>query len=464
MRGGLLITPLQGKGTMTVFFDEKFETMPRNQLAAVQGERLRSLVERAYGNVPFYKEKLDEHGVAPGDIQSIDDIQKLPFTTKEDFRDNYPFGLFACPLDDIVRSHASSGTTGKPTVVGYTKRDIETWADVCARSLACGGAGRHSVVQVAYGYGLFTGGLGMHYGTERLGAMAIPVSGGNTRRQLMLMRDFGTTHLCCTPSYALTMVEAAEDQGIDMRGFNLQSGYFGAEPWSNGMREAIRDRMGIEPIDLYGLSEVTGPGVSCECLSHQGLHVFEDHFYPEIIDPGSGEQLGDGQRGELVFTCLTKEAIPLIRYRTRDISSLDHSPCRCGRTMARMTRVSGRTDDMLIIRGVNVFPSQIENVLLEVDGAEPHYQIIVDRTGTLDMLEVQVEVSEHMFSDEVRHMENLRKRIAGDLASTLNVNAKVSLMEPKSVPRSEGKAKRVIDKRQMESRDQFFETSRRQNP
>ncbi|MDK2972857.1 MAG: phenylacetate-CoA ligase [Candidatus Sumerlaeota bacterium] len=425
------------------------ETMSREQLRDVQGERLRAVVARVYRDVPFYKRKLDEAGVHPSDIRTIDDIVKLPFTTKEDFRDNYPFGLYAKPLSEIVRSHASSGTTGKPTVVGYTKADINLWADCCARTLVCGGADRTSVVQVAYGYGLFTGGLGMHYGVERLGAMAIPMSGGNSKRQLMIMRDFGTTHICCTPSYALLLAEVAEEEGFDLRSLGLKAGYFGAEPWSTSMRKAIEERLGITAIDIYGLSEVIGPGVSSECLAHRGLHVFEDHFFPEIIDPVSGKPCPDGEKGELVFTHLTKEGLPLLRYRTRDITEIDHGPCDCGRTFARMQRVSGRTDDMLIIRGVNVFPSQIEHVLLEIEGAEPHYQIIVDRRGTLDDLEIQVEVSPTMFSDEVKKMEGLRKRIAHDIHSTLNVTAKITLVESKSIPRSEGKAKRVIDKRDM---------------
>jgi phenylacetate-CoA ligase len=434
---------------MGPFFDEKYETMSRDELADLQGKRLKALVGRCYNNVAFYKKKLDEVGITPEDIKSIDDIKKLPFTTKEDFRDNYPFGLFAVPLDEIVRTHASSGTTGKPTVVGYTRNDIETWSNTMARTLVCGEASRSDVIQVAYGYGLFTGGLGAHYGAEKLGAMTIPISGGNTKRQLMVMQDFGTTHICCTPSYALLICEVAEEMGIDLRSLKLKTGFFGAEPWSNSMRLAIEERMGLTAIDIYGLSEIMGPGVSSECMAHNGLHIFEDHYYPEIIDPVTCEDLPDGEKGELVFSTLTKEGIPIIRYRTRDITELDHSSCGCGRTHVRMKRVSGRTDDMLIIRGVNVFPSQIEGVLLEIEGAEPHYQIIVDRTGNLDSLEIQVEVSPEMFSDEIRHIEGLRKTILHELASTLQIHPKVTLVEPKTIPRSEGKAKRVIDKRQL---------------
>jgi phenylacetate-CoA ligase len=433
------------------YFQPIDETMPVDQLRELQGRRLADVVARVYRDVPFYRRKLDEAGIRPQDIWSIDDLAHLPFTTKEDFRDTYPFGLLARPMSDIVRTHASSGTTGKPTVVAYTRADIELWADCCARTLACGGADRHSVVQVAYGYGLFTGGLGMHYGSERLGAMTVPVSGGNTRRQLMLIQDFGTTHLCCTPSYALLLAETAEEMGVDLRKTSLRAGYFGAEPWSDSMRRAITERLGVEAFDIYGLSEVIGPGVASECCAHAGMHVFEDHFYPEVIDPATGKAVPDGTRGELVFTHLTKEGMPLLRYRTRDITRLDRGVCACGRTFARMERVSGRTDDMLIVRGVNVFPSQIEHVLLEIEGAEPHYRIVVDRRGRLDDLEVQVEVSPRMFSDEVKEMEGLRQRIAAELHSTLNLTAKVTLVEPRSIPRSEGKAQRVVDRRQMET-------------
>ncbi len=430
-----------------VYFEKKMECMSRDELSRVQGERLRAMVGRVYEKVPFYRKKLDEAGVRPEDIRSIDDLVRLPFTTKTDFRDQYPFGLFAVPLDKVVRVHASSGTTGKPTVVGYTRKDIDLWARTAARTLACGGGTKKDVVQIAYGYGLFTGGLGMHYGGEKLGATVIPMSSGNSKRQIMLMQDFGTTLLCCTPSYALELAEVAAEMGVDIRKLPLRCGFFGAEPWSQNMRAAIEERLGIEAFDIYGLSEVTGPGVSSECQAHAGLHVFEDHFYPEIIDPVTGKRVPDGQKGELVFTCLTKEALPLIRYRTRDITSLVHARCDCGRTLARMQRVSGRTDDMLIIRGVNVFPSQIETVLLEIEGTEPHYLIIVERKETMDELEIQVEVSEKVFSDEVRGLEDMRKRIGYEIYSTLGLTAKITLVEPKTIERSQGKAKRVIDKR-----------------
>ena len=430
-----------------VVFEKKFECMGLDERAKLQGDRLRAMVGRVYERVPFYRRKLDEAGIRPDDIHTIDDLARLPFTTKTDFRDQYPFGLFAVPMDKVVRVHASSGTTGKPTVVGYTRKDIDLWARTAARTLACGGGTRRDVVQVAYGYGLFTGGLGMHYGGEKLGATVIPMSGGNTKRQIMLMQDFGTTLLCCTPSYALEIAEVAEEMGVDIKALPLRSGFFGAEPWSQNMRSAIEARLGIEAFDIYGLSEVTGPGVSSECQAHQGLHVFEDHFYPEIIDPVTGRRMPDGEKGELVFTCLTKEALPLIRYRTRDITSLTRGTCPCGRTLVRMQRVSGRTDDMLIIRGVNVFPSQIESVLLEIEETEPHYLIIVDRKDTMDEMEIQVEVSEKVFSDEVRRLEELRKRIAYEMYSTLGLTARITLVEPKTIERSQGKAKRVIDKR-----------------
>ncbi len=430
------------------YFDEPMETMPPDQRAALQGQRLRQMVERVYARVPFYRAKLDAQGVRPADIRGIEDLPRLPFTVKDDFRTNYPFGLFAVPLEDVVRLHASSGTTGKPTVVGYTRNDIDLWAQVAARTLASGGGTRRDIVQVAYGYGLFTGGLGMHYGAEKLGAAVIPMSGGNTKKQIMLMQDFGTTLLCCTPSYALQIIEVAEEEmHIDPASLKLRAGFFGAEPWSQSMHQAIEKKLGLQAIDIYGLSEVIGPGVASECLAHRGLHVFEDHFYPEIIDPATGAVLPDGQQGELVFTCLTKEALPLIRYRTRDITSLDHAPCSCGRTLVRMQAVHGRTDDMLIIRGVNVFPSQIETVLLEVEGVQPHYQIIVERVGSLDELEIQVEVRPEIFSDEVKALEGLRKKIGREMQTVLGLTAKITLVEPKSIERSAGKSKRVIDKR-----------------
>jgi phenylacetate-CoA ligase len=428
-----------------MIFSEKYECMDRAEMRRLQGERLKDAVRRAYENVSFYRKKFDAHGVRPQDIRSIDDISKLPFTTKDDFRATYPFGLFGVPLRDIVRVHASSGTTGKPTVVGYTREDIDVWSDCIARTLCCGGGTPDDILQVAYGYGLFTGGLGLHYGGEKLGAMVIPMSGGNTKKQIMLMQDFGTTLIACTPSYSLQIAEEAEAEGIDLRTLKLRTGYFGAEPWTAAMRRQIEQRLPLKAIDIYGLSEVMGPGVSSECLEQNGLHVFEDHFYPEIINPETGSVLGPGQKGELVFTCLTKKAIPLIRYRTRDLSLLDESKCPCGRTVRRMERITGRTDDMLIIRGVNVFPSQIEHVLMKVEGVEPHYVIVVDKTGTLDELEIKVEVSEQVFSDEIKKLESLRKRISEEMRSVLGVSAKITLVEPKSIERPLGKAKRVID-------------------
>ena len=430
-----------------MIFNPQAECMDRSRLRRLQGERLSDAVGRAYENVPFYRKKFDEHGVKPQDIRRIEDVGKLPFTTKEDFRDTYPFGLFAVPLRDIVRVQASSGTTGKPTVVGYTKEDIEVWSEAIARTLGCGGGTAEDVLQVAYGYGLFTGGLGLHYGGEKLGATVIPMSGGNTKKQIMLMQDFGTTLLACTPSYSLQIAEEAAADGVDLR--KLKTGYFGAEPWSETMRGQIEHRLLLKAIDIYGLSEVIGPGVSSECLEQDGLHVFEDHFFPEIIDPNTGEPVGPGQKGELVFTCLTKRSTPLIRYRTRDISSLNEAPCLCGRTSRRMARITGRTDDMLIIRGVNVFPSQIEHVLMDIEHVEPHYVIVVDKTRALDELEIKVEVSERLFSDEVRKLEALRQRIADEMRSVFGVSARITLVEPKTIERGLVKAKRVIDRREL---------------
>lgn len=432
-------------------WNQEMETMPRAELQRLQAQRLRRTVERVYHNVPFYRQKFDQAGVKPEEINTVDDIQKLPFTTKQDLRDNYPFGLFAVPQDEVVRIHASSGTTGKMTVVGYTKNDIATWAEVMARTLGSGGVTRKDIVQIAYGYGLFTGGLGVHYGAERLGATVIPISGGNTKRQLQIMADFRTTAVACTPSYILYMAEGAAEEGINIKDLPLKVGFFGAEPWSNNMRKEIEEKLNIKAIDIYGLSEIIGPGVSSECSAQNGLHVWEDHFIAEVIDPGTGQVLPYGEKGELVFTCITKEALPLIRYRTRDISILYRDLCPCGRTHLRMNRVMGRTDDMLIIRGVNVFPSQIESVLLEIGETEPHYQLIVDRDGNLDDLEIWVEVSEKLFSDEVRKLEELGVKIKREILSTLGISARIKLVEPKTIPRSEGKAKRVIDRRDVYS-------------
>ncbi len=433
------------------YWNKEVECMHEDELRKLQGERLRETVTRAYNNVPLYRKKFDSIGLSPNDIQTIDDISKIPFTTKEDFRENYPFGMFAVPLDQVVRIHASSGTTGKQTVVGYTRNDIEVWAEVMARTLGAGGTVRGDVVQNAYGYGLFTGGLGAHYGAERIGASVVPISGGNTVRQLQLMQDFGSTVLCCTPSYAVLLAEAAAEQGINAAALPLKAGFFGAEPWSDVMRQEIENKLGIDALDIYGLSEVIGPGVSYECMEKSGLHVAEDHFFPEIIDPATGESLPAGAKGELVFTSLTKEALPLLRYRTRDVTFINDSLCECGRVFCRMSRVLGRTDDMLIIRGVNVFPSQIEAVLVGVEGTEPHYAIVVDRElGRMDQLEIWVEVSPDMVSDEVRRMESIERKIVAELESMLSISLRVRLVEPKTIARSEGKSKRVIDRRDLQ--------------
>ncbi|AEM73529.1 phenylacetate--CoA ligase family protein [Caldicellulosiruptor acetigenus] len=431
------------------YWDEHMECMDRSTLQEIQLKRLVETVKRVYTSVPYYRKKMQERGIIPEDIKNLDDLKKLPFTTKQDLRDNYPYGLFAVPLSEIVRIHASSGTTGKPTVVGYTKHDIGIWSEVMARTLVAAGADKHSFVQIAYGYGLFTGGLGVHYGAERIGASVIPISSGNTRRQIQIMVDFGTTVLACTPSYALYLAETMEEMGIDKSQLKLKSGVFGAEPWSENMRKEIESKLNIKAYDIYGLSEIIGPGVSFECEYQCGMHINEDHFLPEIINPETGEVLGEGEYGELVFTTITKEGLPLIRYRTRDITALHYDRCKCGRTLVRMEKVIGRTDDMIIIRGVNVFPSQIESVLLEMGEVEPHYQLIVDRVNNLDVLEVLVEVSERMFSDEVKKLEQLEKKITKAIEETLGISVKVRLVEPKTIERSEGKAKRVIDKRKI---------------
>ncbi|MGC2063095.1 MAG: phenylacetate--CoA ligase [Thermodesulfovibrionales bacterium] len=433
-----------------MIWNEEFETLPREALEALQLKRLQHQIERVYAAVPYYRGKMDEAGVKPSDIRSLKDLGRLPFTTKEDLRINYPFGLFAVPFDQVVRIHASSGTTGKPTVVGYTKHDIDSWAELMARTLSAGGAHKGDVVHNAYGYGLFTGGLGAHYGAERLGAAVIPISGGNSKRQIMIMQDFGSTVLMCTPSYALNLADVMKEMQVDPASLKLRVGLFGAEPWSENMREEIQKRLNLKAIDIFGLSEVMGPGVASECIEEQhGLHVFEDYFIPEIVDPKTMEPMPVGEHGELVFTTLTKEAFPVIRYRTKDISRLIAEPCSCGRTFYRMERITGRTDDMLIIRGVNVFPSQIEHVLMSIEGVEPHYQIIVDRQGSLDVVEVQVEVSENIFSDEVKVLETLSRKIEREIKDLLGISCKVKLVEPKTIQRSEGKAKRVIDNRKL---------------
>ncbi len=433
-----------------MYWNRAAETMPRGELETLQLARLKTTVQRVYQSVPFYRDAMQKMGVSPADVKALSDLSLLPFTQKTDLRDNYPFGLFAAPQEDIVRIHASSGTTGKPTVVGYTARDIDNWSEVCARSLACAGTTRKSVAQVAYGYGLFTGGLGAHYGAERIGASVIPISGGNTQRQIMLMQDFGTTVLCCTPSYALLIGETIREMGLDLSKFALRYGVFGAEPWTEGMRGQIEELLHIQALDIYGLSEITGPGVAMECPCKNGLHVWEDHFIPEIINPDTGAPLPDGEKGELTFTTILKEGIPLLRYRTHDIARILPEPCACGRTHRRISKLMGRTDDMLIIRGVNVFPSQVEEVLVGVEGALPHYLLVVDRVNNTDSLEVQVEVSQESFSDEVRKMEALEKLITSRLASALGLSARVRLVSPHTIERSEGKAKRILDKRKLQ--------------
>jgi len=421
--------------------------MDRGDLRQVQNERLRETVERVYFNVPYYRHKMQEAGLGPESINSVEDLTKLPFTTKVDLRDNYPFGLFAVPMSEIVRLHASSGTTGKPTVVGYTRNDIATWSEVMARTLTSAGANRNDFIQIAYGYGLFTGGLGLHYGGEKIGASVIPISGGNTVRQIQLMCDLGTTVLACTPSYALFLAEAIQDNGIDLNTIKLKAGVFGAEPWTENMRREIESKLRIKAIDIYGLSEVIGPGVASECIKQEGLHINEDHFYPEIIDPDSRAVLPEGTLGELVFTTITKEGLPLIRYRTRDLTRLNYGKCKCGRTLVRMDKCLGRSDDMLIVRGVNLFPSQIETVLLEMSEIKPHYRIIVDRVNNLDTLELQVEVDEEFFLDKISQLQSLTGKLENNLESATGLTIKVTLVEPKTIERSEGKAQRVIDKR-----------------
>ncbi len=434
----------------TLYWEEEIETLPRVGLESIQLLRLQRLVARVYKTVRPYREKMQAAGVLPEDIKSLSDLQKLPFTVKDDLRDNYPFGLFTVPMDEVVRVHASSGTTGKPTVVGYTWQDIDLWASIMARALTCAGAHKGDMVHNAYGYGLFTGGLGAHYGAEKMGATVIPVSGGNTKRQITIMKDFGSTVLLSTPSYALNLAEAMDEVDVDPSNLSLRVGIFGAEPWSENMREEVERKLNLKAVDIYGLSEVMGPGVAMECLqTTKGMHIFEDHFLPEIIDPETGEVLPPGEQGELVFTTLTKEAFPIIRYRTKDISRLIYETCECGRTLVRMEKVTGRTDDMLIIRGVNVFPSQIEHVLMGIEGVEPHYQIVVEREGNLDTMLVQVEVSTSIFSDEIRVLENRAKKIEADVKDMLGVTCKVKLVEPRTIQRSEGKAQRVIDKRKI---------------
>lgn len=428
-------------------YQPQFETMDRPQLEALQVARMQDLLLRVYENVETYRTKFDEAGFDPRSFESLDDMRNVPFTVKDDLRNAYPYGMFAVPLHDIVRVHSSSGTTGQVSVVGYTKDDISMWSDLMARTFAAAGATADDIVQVTYGYGLFTGGLGAHYGSERLGALTIPISGGNTKRQVQVLKDFGTTVLACTPSYALLIAETAREMGIDPTELPLRVGVFGAEPWSEGMRTQIEHELGVRAIDIYGLSEVLGPGVATECEHQAGLHVFEDHFLVEIIDPDTLQPLPDGETGEVVFTTLTKQGIPVVRYRTRDISRIIPEQCACGRTMRRIERVTGRSDDMLIIRGVNVYPSQIEQVLTSIDMVAPHYQVILTKRGSMDHVEVHVEVSPEFSFDEVRELERLQSRVRGEIQSVLAVSISVKLVEPKSIQRSEGKAQRVVDRR-----------------
>lgn len=431
-----------------MIWNETKECMSRDEMQTLQSKRLVKTVDRVYHNVAYYRKKMQEVGLEPGDINGIEDLNKLPYTTKEDLRITYPFGMFAAPQSEIVRVHASSGTTGKPTVVGYTRRDIEIWEECVARAMTMAGITREDTIQVAYGYGLFTGGLGAHYGAEFLGARVVPQSTGNTKKLITMMKDFGVTAIACTPSYLLHIAETLEEEG-DLDKIKLRTAICGAEPWTEAMRLQMEEKLHISAHDIYGLSEIMGPGVACDCKYHKGLHVFVDHFLPEIIDPKTLQPVGEDTVGELVFTTLTKEGLPLIRYRTKDLTSISYAPCECGRTLPRLSRFKGRSDDMLIIRGVNVFPGQVEAALLEMAGTTPHYLMIVDRKGTLDSLEVQVEVEERFFSDEIRELENLRKRIAHVLQNAIGLAVDVKLVEPKTIERSMGKTVHVIDKRNL---------------
>lgn len=428
-------------------FNPAIEAMPREKLKKLQSERLVSMVNRVYSKVPAYREKFDALGLRPGDIKSLEDISRLPFTYKQDMRDNYPYKLFAVNMDEVVRIHASSGTTGKQTVVGYTRGDLAIWGEVMARTIGAGGVTYKDIGHISYGYGLFTGGLGGGLGSETIGCATIPASVGNTNRQVTILQDFMPTYILCTPSYALTIADYLEEHGISADTLSLKYGFFGAEPWTDSMRKEIESRLNLKAYDIYGLSEIIGPGVAYECQCQDGLHVAEDHFYMEIIDPDTNMPVPDGQQGEITFTCLTKEALPLIRYRTRDIGAKVTQPCDCGRTSVRLSKPSGRTDDMLIIRGVNVFPSQIEEVLMNMGGLAPHYQILVERKGNLDSLTVLVELSEANFSDEIRKLEATQKKIQDRIASILGIAVKVRLVEPRTIQRFDGKAKRVIDNR-----------------
>jgi len=432
-----------------MIWNSQDETMPREELRKLQGKRLKNIVFNAYERIEYYRNKMDNIGVKPSDIESIEDIVKLPFLTKDELREVYPYGLLAVDKKDIVEIHTSSGTTGKPVVDAYTQRDIDLWSEVMARTLSMGGTSRNDIVHNAFGYGLFTGGLGVHYGARKIGAVVLPISGGNTKRQLSVMKDFGSSVLACTPSYSLYVAEAAKEEGIDMASLPLKAGFFGAEPWSDNMRAEIEEKLNLKAIDIYGLTEIIGPGVASECEFQNMLHIYEDHFFAEIVDPVTGEQLSEGKEGELVLTTLTKEGTPMIRYRTRDVTYLSTEKCECGRSLVRMHRLLGRTDDMLIVRGVNIFPSQVEQVLLRVDGIEPHYEILVDRMAQLDYLEVRVEMNDSLFSDEIKYVEKKEKEIEHELKEELLISSKVKLVEPRGIGRSEGKAKRIIDKRKI---------------
>ena len=434
---------------MESYWNKSMECAKLHEMKALQSFRLSQTIRRVYENVPYYRDRMDKAGVKPDDIKSVNDLYKLPFTFKQDLRDTYPYGLFAVPMEDVVRVHASSGTTGKQIVVGYTKKDLETWSECCARALTAAGATPKDFMHISYGYGLFTGGLGLHGGAEKVGMTVIPVSVGNTKRQINIIKDFGSTYICCTPSYALFLAETMKEMGITKDDIHLRGGLFGAEPWTEEMRKEIEDKLGLKAYDIYGLTEIIGPGVAFECCEQTGMHINEDNFIPEIIDPDTGEVLPEGSQGELVFTCITKEAFPLIRYRTRDIGILSREKCSCGRTLIKMKKPAGRSDDMLIIRGVNVFPSQIESVLLQLGNTSPYYQLIVDRVNNTDTLEIQVELSPEMFSDTVKNIEKQERIIKTAVESTLGIAANIRLVEPKTISRVEGKAVRVIDKRKL---------------
>ena len=423
--------------------------LPLPQLRALQLQRLKAIVTRAYERVELFRQRCDQRKWTPSNLRTLADLAKLPFMVKADLRDTYPFGLFASPMEEIVRLHASSGTTGKPIVVAYNQQDLDVWTSVMVRSFAACGLHRGDIVQNAYGYGLFTGGLGAHYGAESLGATVIPISGGNTERQIMIMKDFGVTAICCTPSYFVHLIEKGREMGVDIKKLPLRAGVFGAEPWTEAMRQYMERETNVKAYDIYGLSEIIGPGVGCECDCQNGLHIFEDHFYPEIINPETCEVLPDGEEGELVLTTLSKQAMPMIRYRTRDITSLNPEQCKCGRTIRRIRRISRRSDDMFIIRGVNVFPSQIETALMSIEGTVPHYQIVLTRDQGLDKIEVRVEVTEDIFSDKVRAMESVQQKLGHAIFNIIGIHAQITLVEPRSIPRSEGKAKRVLDQRKM---------------